>query len=265
VIVVGGGITTDVGAFAASTWKRGCKLVLIPTTAMAMADAAIGGKTAVNYKNTKNLIGTFYQPESIIIDRYFLHKLPKEIKDLAFAEMIKHAIGFDATYFKNLIKKAKRHNTPDGFEFYIEEIHKSVEIKLNIVKKDPEERHLRKLLNIGHTVGHAIETAYQIPHGKAVFIGMLLELKTFKHLGLLKSNNPITMLYDIYYYAHVYLGALTIKFDDILPYMVHDKKKSHHNLTIPVVKEVGQTELCNIPMNEFLEALKKAIDETFKG
>ncbi len=263
-IVVGGGITTDVGAFAASTWKRGCKLVLVPTTAMAMADAAIGGKTAVNYKNTKNLIGTFYQPESIIIDSYFLNKLPKDIKDLAFSEIIKHVIGFDANYFKQLIKRIKHSYNPDGANFHIEEIHKSIEIKINIVKQDPEEHHFRKLLNIGHTVGHAIETAYQIPHGEAIFIGMLLELKTFKLLGLLNSNKPIDMLQDVYNYTHLLNNPLKIKFEDILPYIVHDKKKNNNNITIPVVKEIGQTELCEISMNNFLEALKITINEIVK-
>lgn len=264
VIVVGGGITTDTGAFAASTWKRGCKLVLVPTTAMAMVDAAIGGKTAINFKNTKNLIGTFYQPESIIIDQNFLNTLPENIKNMAFAEIIKHAIGFDSKYFHQLFNNALHRHNRYGIKLNLENIRHSIKIKLNIVRQDPLEKYHRKLLNIGHTIGHAIESAYHLPHGTAVSIGLLLELKTFAQLGLLRNIHIIDMLQNIYYYFN-FFNHIHIKYDDIFPYIIHDKKKNHRTITIPVITDIGKAELCDIVTNDFFEALKIVVHETFKN
>ncbi|MCX7861691.1 MAG: 3-dehydroquinate synthase [Bacteroidales bacterium] len=264
VFVIGGGVTTDMGAFATSTWKRGCRLTLIPTTAMAMVDASIGGKTAINFKHTKNLIGTFYQPEAILIDINIFNNLPQEYLEQAFAEIIKHAICFDKQYFHALLNEAKTRYAPEGIRFYVDDIKKSIEIKLNIVLQDTEEKHMRKLLNFGHTVGHAIEMAYNLPHGKALYRGMMLELKTFIKMGYC-NEDVLHKLFSIYNGYFILYNYPRISFKKIKHYILQDKKINNDFIILPIIKDIGTTELLKINKSEFLKTLKLVIDETYKS
>ncbi|NQV18625.1 MAG: 3-dehydroquinate synthase [Armatimonadetes bacterium] len=166
IIGIGGGITTDITAFAASTYKRGCRLILVPTTFLGMIDAAIGGKTAVNFEGIKNSIGTFYPAEKVFIIPKFLTKLPeKEIKN-GLIECIKIALIRPSNLYDILISKKGK--------ITFEILKMAIDLKLSICDKDLEDKNERKHLNLGHTFAHILESIsnYEISHGTAVSIGL---------------------------------------------------------------------------------------------
>lgn len=187
-IALGGGVVTDLVGYLAATFCRGVPLVLIPTTLLAMSDAAIGGKTAVNTPHGKNLIGAFYPPKQILIDPALLVTLPpKEIKN-GLVEMIKHALIADDSFFCSLEKNYERVLTLD-FSYLEEAILQSCRIKQQIVEQDEREEGKRRLLNFGHTVGHAVEQCsdYSLSHGEAVAIGLAVESSLALQLDYLDS------------------------------------------------------------------------------
>ncbi|HSA84312.1 MAG TPA: 3-dehydroquinate synthase, partial [Patescibacteria group bacterium] len=179
VINLGGGVIGDMGGFAASTYMRGIDFLQIPTTLLSQIDASVGGKTGVDFAGIKNLVGSFQQPIGVIIDTQTLKTLPKREFLSGFGEMIKHGLIADKTYFELVTSKQ-----PQSFsqEELINLIARSCEIKKTIVEQDETENGLRKLLNFGHTIGHAIEslsleTEMPLLHGEAVAIGMVAEAK----------------------------------------------------------------------------------------
>ncbi len=175
VIGLGGGSVLDVAGFAASTYMRGCRLINIPTTLLAQADAAIGGKTGVNLDG-KNLVGTFYHPDAVIVDPSLLLTLPDHAYRQGFSEIVKHAVirGEDALDLVESSTDALKARDPDALGAVIA---MSVTTKLEIVEADPQEQGIRVLLNYGHTVAHALERVlgYSISHGEAVAIGINVE------------------------------------------------------------------------------------------
>ncbi len=190
VINLGGGVTSDIGGFAASTYMRGIDFLQIPTTLLAQVDASIGGKVGINFLGIKNLIGTFQQPVCVIIDIDTLSALPRREFISGFAEVIKHGLIADKKYFQ--IVTAKK---PKDFsrKELIEIITGSVRIKARFVSQDEKESGFRKLLNFGHTIGHAVEALSQettnpLLHGEAVSIGMVAEGKISNLLGLLSDE-----------------------------------------------------------------------------
>jgi len=189
-ICIGGGVVCDIGAFAASTYMRGIQFVQVPTTLLAQTDAAIGGKTGVNFGELKNMIGTFAQPLAIISDTQFLTTLPNREYVSGFAEIIKHAIVADGKLFKYLSGK----DLTKLSEKEVQDIlFKSCQIKCNIVSADTTEKGKRKILNFGHTIGHAIEmasyeTGKSLLHGEAVAIGMIAEAKLSVLAGMISSK-----------------------------------------------------------------------------
>lgn len=190
VIAVGGGVVTDVAGFLAATYCRGIPLVLIPTTLLCMIDACIGGKSGVNVAYGKNLIGTIYQPKKIFIDTALLHSLPKNELRYGAVEMIKHGLIADLKFFTFLEThcEAILALDPDVIE---KAIVNSCHIKIAIVEADERESHKRVLLNLGHTVAHALErlTDYAMPHGEAVAIGLWMEGAIAVELGHLKASS----------------------------------------------------------------------------
>lgn len=181
VVGIGGGIITDITALAASLYMRGCRLFLIPTTILAMVDAAVGGKTAVNFRNYKNNIGNFYPAEKIIIDEEFLQKLPRNEFQNGFIEIKKVAILKDNGLYEMIANP--EHNLK-------EMIKRAIEIKLKFCEDDLFDRNRRRFLNLGHTFAHVIETSshFEIPHGLAVAKGIVLAAKYSESLGLLQKN-----------------------------------------------------------------------------
>ena len=194
IVGIGGGITTDIAAFAASTFKRGCRLQLVPTTFLGMIDAAIGGKTAVNYNGIKNNIGTFYPAEKVIINPQFLDTLPeKEILD-GWAECLKVALIENGELLKILLK--------EKYKITEEIITKAIKIKLSICELDLTDKGERQRLNLGHTFAHIIESLsnYTISHGEAVAYGIKLAADVSYHKKYITSDDheQILSLLDKY-------------------------------------------------------------------
>jgi 3-dehydroquinate synthase len=227
IVALGGGVVLDIAGFVASTYARGIPLILVPTTLLAMCDASIGGKTAVNTPYGKNLIGTFYMPEEVILDFCFLETLPHEEVKNGVVEMIKHAAIFDKKYFEFL-------ETKPPLEHAIEA---SVAVKTKIITQDPFESGLRRILNFGHTVGHAIEALsnYTVSHGRAVAIGMLLESQMAEEMGYFTAYDRLKNIFNIY---EVDL-SLDFSLEGIFEQMRIDKKSQNSIPHIVVLEEIG--------------------------
>ena len=259
-INLGGGVITDLGGFAASTYKRGIKFINIPTTLLAMVDAAIGGKTGIDFGGGKNQIGTFAEADEVIIDPVFLETLPERELFSGMAEMLKYGFIADA----NLLNV--------NMENYQRFIVRCGEIKREIVAQDPTEKGLRKILNFGHTLGHAIEshcltTDYPLLHGEAVALGMFGALwLSVKQLGLEESilqnfENQLPMLLSE---AEVALSETDI--DMILGYLVHDKKNKGEKSQFVLLKTVGNP-VWNVEVESDLvkQALAYIINKVSRG
>ena len=265
VLNIGGGVVTDLGGFAAATFKRGVKTVNLPTTLLGAVDAATGGKTGINYCGLKNEIGVFHLPSKVIISTIPFQSLTHEELLSGYAEMIKTAIISDRGLYLQLLEFDKVINNEYDLGKAVE---KCVRIKDEVVEQDPKEMGLRKILNFGHTAGHAfesvrIEKGQPVTHGKAVAHGMLvaLILSHFK-MGLDSS--------EINYYLRFlkdYYGVGLIQCEDlgsVINKMNNDKKnKAYGEPAFTLLKEIGEPEINCIPTKtELTEALELYIDFT---
>jgi 3-dehydroquinate synthase len=237
-INLGGGVISDIGGFAAATYKRGIKYVNVPTTLLAMIDAATGGKTGVNFAHFKNMIGLIQQPELVIIHAPFLKTLPLQHLKNGFAEMLKHALLNSHEHLSEIL------NVTDFLTPLDENsILKSMAIKEHIVTLDPNENGFRKTLNLGHTVGHAIEYAalehnYEMLHGEAVALGLIAALK----LSVNKLNfNESKAETIIQFIRNIYPTPLWVKHhhETIINAIWQDKKNSHQQIKMVLLKDVG--------------------------
>lgn len=190
-VALGGGVIGDLTGFAAATFMRGVPFVQVPTTLLAMVDSSVGGKTGVNHAMGKNMIGAFYQPKKVLMDLDVLKSLPQEEFLAGMAEVIKYGVIWDASFFEYLDRKREKILAldPDVLSHIIQ---RSCEIKAEVVSKDEREVGLRAILNFGHTVGHAIETAenYTMRHGEAVAIGMVYASKLAHKISLCDASVP---------------------------------------------------------------------------
>lgn len=256
---LGGGVLTDLGGFAAATFKRGIICINIPTTLLGMVDAAAGGKTGFNYGGLKNEIGLFREARETIIDHDFLHTLPEKQFLSGFAEMLKHALISSPLELASI--RAFDPAQPD-YELLQELIARSVDIKNYIVDSDPEETGMRQTLNFGHTVGHAIEE-YSLRHdeepmlhGYAVIYGMVAEL----YLSVLKLGFPERDLQTVVSIMKEYYGKPVCPckdYDELVALMQHDKKNpSADCITFTLLRTVGNYQLgCTASEEEIREAL----------
>lgn len=223
IIAIGGGITTDIGGYIASTYLRGIDCYFIPTTLLAMVDAAFGGKTAVNTKHGKNLIGTFYYPKFTFLDCAFLKTLPQlEILN-GLSEMIKYGIMLDSSILDQLLENPLDPKLIDH----------CIKLKLKVVKKDQLDTSLRQVLNFGHTIGHGLEKAseYKIPHGLAVFHGMKIECSIVDQLKChLKTLDDFERTF---FYPKINSAAIDMQ---ILASSIMKDKKSL-SAKVPIVKD----------------------------
>ena len=198
VIALGGGVVGDLAGFVAATFMRGIPVVQVPTTLVAMVDASIGGKTAVDTFAGKNLVGAFHPPAAVLIDPQLLATLPLRELRAGFAEIIKHGVIADEPYLFQVANSASDLLSNGGSmsDMMVSLIVRSVEIKAEIVSRDEREEGLRKVLNFGHTIGHAVEMAsgYSLLHGEAVAIGMALESRLAELLGLAQTGTAATVI-----------------------------------------------------------------------
>jgi len=241
VINLGGGVIGDIGGFAASTFMRGIDFLQIPTTLLAQADASVGGKVGINFLGIKNLIGTFQQPIAVIIDVNTLSTLPQREFISGFAEIIKHGLIADEKYFKSVTAKK-----PQDFsqEELIEIIEKSCQIKVQFVSQDEKEGGRRKLLNFGHTIGHAVEalsqkTNHPLLHGETISIGMIVEGKISNLLDLL-SDEEYKRLEQAIIHAGLPTETSGIKVHEILEKIKSDKKNEKGNTNWTLLKGIGK-------------------------
>jgi 3-dehydroquinate synthase len=193
VVVVGGGAVCDVAGFAASIFKRGIPAVYVPTTLLAQVDAAYGGKTAINYRGVKNAVGSFAQPDEVIADSNFLLTLPHREYLSGLGEILKYGTGFDSELFAILENNSEiiaRRDTA----LLATIISRCMAIKNKIVEQDPKEQNERRLLNLGHTFGHAFESVLRVSHGYAVALGILAAAKVSVKLDILQEDSYLRVL-----------------------------------------------------------------------
>ena len=197
VIALGGGVVGDLAGFVAATFMRGIPVIQIPTTLLAMIDASIGGKTAVDTPAGKNLVGAFHSPAGVLVDPQVLTTLPLRELRAGFAEALKHGVIADEPYLHDVASRAPGLLSAGGpkSDTMFSLIVRSIEIKADIVSRDEREEGLRQLLNFGHTIGHAVElvSGYSLLHGEAVAIGMALESELAEQIGLAQTGTAATV------------------------------------------------------------------------
>jgi 3-dehydroquinate synthase len=240
VINLGGGMISDLGGFCAAIYKRGIDFIHVPTTLLAMVDAAIGGKTGLDHQSFKNMLGVFQHPKYIFIFPEFLATLPKPEVMNGYAEMIKHGLIADKEYWQKL------QNAPiEEWPTMISLVNTSVKIKMQIVKRDPLEKGERKLLNFGHTIGHAIETyslindKQPLKHGEAVAIGMICEAYLSK-LVLGFSSKELRQITDLLSRVYPKYSLNNILLPELTQIMRQDKKNSHEQFNFVLLKKIGK-------------------------
>ncbi len=238
-INLGGGMVTDLGGFAASTFKRGINFINIPTTLLAMVDASVGGKTGINFNGLKNEVGVFNDSKYVILDTDFLKTLDGQNICSGYAEMLKHGLISNEKMWAELIKFNIQQ--PD-LEKLQEMLAKSVKVKENVVKKDPHEQGIRKALNLGHTFGHAFESwslkHSPILHGYAVAYGLICEL----YLSAIKTGFPTDKMHQTVQFIRENYGTINITCDDypeLIELMTHDKKNRNGIINFTLLANIG--------------------------
>ena len=281
---LGGGMVTDLGGFAASTFKRGIAFINIPTTLLAMVDASVGGKTGFNFGGLKNEIGVFNNASSVILDTIFLQTLDKENLLSGYAEMLKHALISNETLWAEHLEALDNLENLGNLEWLGRLVSDSIAVKQRIVLEDPTEKGLRKALNLGHTAGHAFEalaleghtdltdltdlspltphhsplTTHHSPllHGYAVAYGLVVEL----YLSAVKCGFPTDKMRQTVQFIKEYYGRMAISCDDyphLLELMHHDKKNEGDSINFTLLGGIGDIRI-NQTVSE--EDIKEALD-----
>ena len=244
-ISVGGGICGDVCGFASSIFKRGLNFVNVPTTLLSQVDSAIGGKTGINSLSGKNMIGSFYQPSLVISDINFLKSLPKKEIICGYAEILKHSIINNKTFFKFLIKnfiKILKHD----HKVLESAIYKSCLIKKEIVEKDEKEKNIRKVLNLGHTFAHAYEATIGynkgLNHGEAVLLGIMSAVEFGRQKNILKKKDYEEIIGHLkkLNYCNLNKYFKTKDISKIIFYMKQDKKNKNSKINLILLKSISK-------------------------
>jgi len=253
---VGGGVITDMTGYAASIYKRGIKLVLVPTSILGMVDAAVGGKNGVDVGPFKNMVGTVYQPEMLLFDYEFLDTLPEEEWVNGFAEIIKHASIKDAAFFDFLSGKTLAAFREDK-QLLAELIEKNVAIKTAVVLKDEFETGDRRLLNFGHTIGHAIENIYQLSHGHAISIGMVAAATLSEEINEFSSAEKQQLIVLL----EQYQLPVTYPFDkdSIWDILIMDKKRSKDTMNFILLDKIGHAVVKPIPLEQLKDLINQCL------
>lgn len=242
VVAVGGGVVGDLSGYAAASYMRGIDFYNIPTTFLSQIDSSIGGKTAINLGNVKNIVGAFYQPKKVLIDPDVLSTLPERQISNGLAEAVKMALTSDSELFDIFEKE-------DIKEKIEKIIIRSLNIKKNVVEQDEKESGLRKILNFGHTIGHGIETSSELYHGECVALGLIPmcdEKIVPRVIEVLKKCN----LYNL----------IEFDWDGITEAAFHDKKADGEFVTVTTVPKVGSFELKTMKCSEVIEMAKRCFE-----
>ena len=256
-INLGGGMVTDLGGFAASTYKRGINFINVPTTLLAMVDASVGGKTGINFGGLKNEIGVFNDAEFVLLDTNWLRTLDEENIRSGYAEMLKHGLIADDMMWAELINF---NLAQPNLRQLASMLNKSVRIKERIVAEDPHEKGIRKALNLGHTFGHAFESwsmkHQPVLHGYAVAFGLIAEL----YLATTQTDFPTERMRQTVNFIRAYYGSLPITCNDypeLIELMHHDKKNRGNEINVTLLGGIGDI---RIDQTITEEDIKKALD-----
>lgn len=255
-INLGGGVVTDMGGFAASTYKRGIDFIQIPTTLLSQVDASVGGKTGIDLDNVKNIIGTFTQPQAVFISGAFLSTLDERQMCSGFAEVIKHGLIYDRDLFLKTQSINLQEDNLDDIVF------RSVEIKNEVITQDPTEQGLRKILNFGHTIGHAIEGYSMLHddnpllHGEAIAMGMICEGYIAHKVNGLSAEDlsEIVHAFDNRFKRHQFSEEI---YGELVSLMQNDKKNEAKKLGFALLSAIGKCDY-NIFVTE--ELIKESLD-----
>ena len=253
IINVGGGVVTDLGGFVACTFKRGLKYINVPTSLLAMVDASVGGKTGVDLGALKNQVGVISSGDMVLVDTSFLDTLPQNQLKSGLAEMLKHGLIYDPLYWNKFLDLSNL-SLIDLDDL----IHASVQIKNTIVTADPYEHGLRKTLNFGHTLGHAVESYYlsetdkeQLLHGEAIAIGMIMETYiSAELLGFPKQEMEIIKETFLKIFNKVSIDASD--YDAIIELLKYDKKNEHGNINFVLLENIGVPKIDCLVENDLL-------------
>jgi len=248
IIGFGGGMPTDVAGFLASIYMRGIRYVAIPTSLLGMVDASIGGKAGIDFI-AKNILGSFYLPEMVLVDPNFLKSFPDPKKMPGMGEVVKYAAIADTSLFKDFTKDPLEITTI---------IKKSVKVKVDIVKQDFEEHELRKILNFGHTFGHAIESAldYTLTHDQAISIGMVIANRIAQKLGRQDPKTGEKIKYALEQFGLPTELPKKLKIEGLVEYIKKDKKRHGDKIWFIIVPELGTAEIVPLKPEELVKLAK---------
>lgn len=253
-IVLGGGVLGDMGGFCAATYKRGIDFILIPTTLLAQVDASIGGKLGIDFNHLKNHIGVFQKPVLTLVSSNFLETLPQSELKSGFAEVIKHTLISDASMWKEISSK------PLGDQDWKKLIQHSVEFKARITTEDPTEKGLRKILNAGHTIGHALESYLlakgdRILHGEAIAVGLITESFIARQQDLI-AEDDFQLLCDFILKTYGKIRIESTELDTIAQLTLQDKKNKNNKILCVLLDGIGKAKWdCEIDLKSVKEAL----------
>lgn len=252
-VALGGGVVGDLTGFAAATYMRGIGVVQVPTTLLAMVDSSIGGKTGVDIPEGKNLVGAFHMPAQVVRDVSFLATLPEREMKNGFAELIKTAVLFDPELFASLSPRPPLSSLAPLVE-------RCARWKEQVVAEDFKEGGRRKLLNLGHTFGHAIESAsgFRLSHGEAVAVGMRIVGRDVPEIGAILDE------YGFPQVADVFSPPVGLAPDDLRGYLASDKKRSGDEIALVVPRRIGECELRNVPVAG-LERMLDTVRQMYDG
>jgi len=253
IVNLGGGVVTDLGGFVASTYKRGVDFIHVPTTLLAMVDASVGGKNGVDLGSLKNQVGTITTPQLLLVDTHFLTTLPQDQMRSGLAEMLKHGLIYDRPYWETFLNLGQL-----DFADFDALVYRSIEIKNDIVSQDPTEKGIRKALNFGHTLGHAIESRFledasknTLLHGEAIAAGMVLEAYISMEKNLISEPDYDQIKNTM---AEIY-GRLEFSEDDlseILGLLRHDKKNEYGNVLFALLDGIGGIKIDQLVENDLI-------------
>lgn len=256
ILGVGGGVVTDIAGYVAAVYMRGVSFGLVPTSILAMVDAAIGGKNGIDVGVYKNMVGTIRQPEFIFYDYSFLQTLPVQEWVNGFAEIIKHACIKDALLF-SVLERYSLHDFQADKTLIADLIEKNVEIKSKIVTADEFEKGERKVLNFGHTIGHAIENLHQLPHGHAISIGMVAACNLSEKINQLDFEEAARIVKLLARY-HLPVDTET-DHTKVFEVLKMDKKRNEEGIHFILLKKIGMAEIVFITLAELEKYFKEIL------
>ncbi len=248
VVALGGGVVGDMAGFASAVYQRGMRFVQCPTTLLSAVDASVGGKTAVDLPEGKNMIGAFHQPSLVVCDTGTFATLPPQRMSDGAAEIIKHAAIADEALFAQM-RSEDWQRTPDDI------VARNVAIKRSFVIGDERDQGKRQMLNFGHTIGHAVEawSGYTLSHGQSVAIGMVMEMRAARRLGL--SGVHEAPMVEALRANHLPVSTEATP-EVLLRYALHDKKRQQRQISLTVLREWGKAELVSVELDDFLRFIE---------